>query len=574
MDFRIKKRLLGLCLGGFVLTNIPLSATVTVKIVRAPIANTEQEKNKQNNNRFNKQIQLKQSIIKAKTDISNKQSFGKNNSSDILPQQGGLPEFVPTGNFQTVKGEGEGAGDAPIIEQRGGMPEFNITGYASICPVFANPSISYYDGSKTPDIIGSNISTKSDSKTKFDQAGLGFDFEGGLNVDANLMLANDVKAGGCIEIQAVKDDFALDKGYVYFDCTKFGKVFLGNTKGPDSTFDVGGQSLIGGGAGINGTILSNFDYATAVFVPRAIVGNSNKASKIFVSTRDFYGLRLGIGFTPDTKLHGHVVRDRTNGDSSNGNNPGCFTKGKDGKEKPNGRYNFSIGLRYEKEIAPDFTIRCSAVFVTESTQKLKTLMIEGKKIDANSKGEIFVDPEYKVVDEKQVIDEDKSSKPQTKEIQLNNAKSFMCSLGLTFKQVTISGGYLYCGKSRLPNDTEYKTTGDKSVIFPQFMCGKQGNAGRAWNIGARWDWKKWAIAGVYWNTSRQITKDEKTKGHIFTGTVDYLFKPGFKLFFEVDYLNTTSSPSACVMYNLISEKKVAISKQSGFAILAGCTIQF
>lgn len=535
----MNKRLLALCLGGFVFTSTPVSAGVIVKIARTPTTTIKQK---------------------------------NGNKTEQLPQQGGLPDFDPAGNWQSIKGEGEGAGDAPIIAERGGMPTLDFNGYASFFPVMGCSSITYYDGSNKPDVFAETLDLKSDSKTKFDKSGLGLDFEAGLNAVANVNLSKNLKAGASLELQVVKDDFEVDKAYLYLDYSKFAKILLGNTKGPDSTFDVGGQSLIGGAGGINGSILSNIDYATGVFIPRAVVGNSNKASKIFISTREFGGFKFGISFTPDTSLHGHNVRDKNNGDSSNGNNAGCFRKGKDENERPSGTSNLALGVRYEKNITPDLTVRASAAFVTESTRKFKTTVFEVKKLDANKDGKFFDNPVYADSE----INEEASSeyKPGSKEIELNNAKSFQCSVGVTYKNLTIAGGYLNSGKSRLPKESAYKSDAGKTVLIPAFMCDEHGNAGRAWNMGARYDWNKWAFACVYHNTTRQITKNEHTKGHIFSFTVDYLYKPGFKIFAGVDYVNSTSSPYACTLYNLNVKSKNAISKQSGFLFLAGFTIQF
>ena len=481
-----------------------------------------------------------------------------------MPQQGGLPDFSVTENFQTIKGEAEGAGDTPVIEERGGMPEFDISGYASFYPIIASPSISYHNGAGRdtlvagkPKFLADTIALKSTSKTKMDDDGLGFVAgEAGLNFEAKGTFNNGVKYGGNIEVQVVKSDIDIDKMYLSLEHKNVGQLFMGNLKGPDSTFDVGGQSSVGGCLGINGAIFSNLDYATAVITPRAMIGNSNKATKIAYYTPKFAGFQLGIGFTPDTKHHGHDVRNHKNEDSSNGNNPGLYRKSDDDKERPSGRDNFAIGLRFENEVASDLTLKAAVAFVTEKTQKLNTSVYDGTAIEADEK------------------DNKQAKSPETKEIELNNAKSYQFSLGVTYKNFTIAGGYFNSGKSRLPTEAMYKSSEDKNVIIPGFMCDKDGTAGSGWNIGIRIDWNKLALATVYHRTQRNVTKNDKAIGNVFTITADYLIKPSFKVFAEFDYVTSKSCNYACNLNNINMKSKSAIAEQSGTILAMGTTVQF
>lgn len=526
-----KRFLITLLLGAFMFMTAQSFARVT-------------QENKQLNNKAIDSSKVKEKWKKRKR-VAEK--FIKDLKQKKMPQQGGMPDFVEAEGFQSIKGEGEGAGDKPIIEERGGMPEFDITGYASFYPLYANPTLTYYDGSDQLSYI--QPSMKSSAKTKMDREGLGFFAgEAGVNFSAKGKLHNDWQYGANIEVQAVKSDIDIDKMYLTLESPRFGKVFLGNQKGPDSIYNVGGQSLIGGCHGIDGAILSNLDYATGVPTARAFVGNGNKPTKIVYYTPEFHGVQLGVGFTPDTKHHGHDVRDHKSGDSSNGNNPGMFRKGKDDKERPSGRNNFSIGLRYENKVTNDLTLKGAIVFVTESTQKVKTSVYTGE------------------------IKED--TKSNMSEIDLNDAKSWQFSLSATYKNVTIAGGFFDSGKSRLPKKSAYKSASKEIITIPAFMCNEDGTAGRAWNIGARIDWKKWAFAGVYHNTSRNITKNDKTRGHVLTLTADYLLKPGFKIFTEFDYMTSKSCAYACNLYNINIDEKNAVMHQKGWLITGGITIQF
>ena len=109
------------------------------------------------------------------------------------------------------------------------------------------------------------------------------------------------------------------------------------------------------------------------------------------------------------------------------------------------------------------------------------------------------------------------------------------------------------------------------------MCDKDGDAGYAWNIGAKLKiTDKFALTGVYHNTSRKITKTEKARAQVFTIAADYEINKNFALFGEIDVLNSKSSPYACTLYNLNQKEKAknALMITNSLLFSAGMKISF
>ena len=106
------------------------------------------------------------------------------------------------------------------------------------------------------------------------------------------------------------------------------------------------------------------------------------------------------------------------------------------------------------------------------------------------------------------------------------------------------------------------------------MSNSEGTAGQSFNAGVRYDWKKWAFAIVGHRASRKVTKDQKAISHILSFTVDWLVRPGLKVFTEIDYIKSKSCPYACSLYNLNHKAKDAVMDQSGTMFTIGAKILF
>ena len=435
--------------------------------------------------------------------------------------------------------------------------KFKISGYATFCGAGVANNNVYYDGSNAPESIkitqGVNEKSiiKSDAQTKVDKDGV--DLIAGeaaikFNADGE---TDNFKYGALLEIQAEKEDIDIDKAIGYVQNDQAGKFRFGNFKGTDNDFVFSGQKLLLANFGIDGIITSQLDYATGCLNPRAPIGFANKATKFDYCSPDLAGFKFGFSYTPDAKHVGHDKRDRTIGSKSAGNNK-IYAKGNGEEEAPCGRHNIALGIQYGKDFGNGWKVRSGFVFITERTQDITTNCYSGE-INSNTK-------------------------PEPKKIKLNNAQSWIASLEVTYNNLTIAGGYYNSGKSRLPRAEEYtKDEGQTTVIIPAFMCDKDGDAGYAWNIGAKLKiTDKFALTGVYHSTSRKITKTEKATAKVFTMAVDYDINDNFALFGEMDILNSQSSPYACTIYNLNHKEdaKDALLSTHSLIVSAGMTISF
>ncbi|MBR1944229.1 MAG: porin [Alphaproteobacteria bacterium] len=428
-----------------------------------------------------------------------------------------------------------------------GAIKLKVSGYATFGGAAAFSNNEYYDGTNACSSI--KTEQKSTSQTKEDKDGLDLvNGEAAVKFKADGKLDNGFDYGALIEIQAEKGDIDIDKAFLTLNQEKFGTLKGGNFKGVDNDYFFSGQQLLEANFGIDGIITSQLNYATGCINPRGPIAFSNKSTKIAYYTPSFGGLQLGVSYTPDTKHFGHDKRDRTIGTKSTGNNT-IFQKGDDDKEKPCGINNVAVGIKYDNDFGNGFKLKTGVVFITENTRDITTTCYTG---DITSE-----------------------SKSTQETIKLNNAKSWMASLCLTFNKLSIAGGYYNSGKSRLPMTDEYTTKDGKSRIFPAFMIDKDGDAGHAWNVGIKYEFTdKFSMVGVYHNASRNITKGKTANAQVFTIGADYNINKYFKIFGEIDILNSQSLPYSCSMYNLNRKEKDAIIKTKSTLFSAGMTVSF
>lgn len=424
--------------------------------------------------------------------------------------------------------------------------KFKVSGYATFCGAAAFSDRDYYDGEKPCNSI--KINQKSNSQTKTDKDGLDLIMgEAEVDFKAEGKFDNGLEYNALIALQAEKSDIDIDKAFLAIKHDKVGKLQGGNFKGPDDAYVFSGQQLLEANYGIDGIITSQLDYATGCINPRGPIGFSNKSTKIAYYTPSFSGIQLGVSYTPDTKHFGHNERDRNVGTKSTGNNT-IFQKGDDDKEKPCGLNNVALGIKYDNDFGNGFKIKAGFVFVTEKTRDITTACYIG---DITSE-----------------------SKSTQEKIKLNNAKSWMASLCLTYNKLSIAGGYYNSGKSRLPRAEEYDKDG-QSRLFPAFMIDKDGDAGHAWNVGLKYEFTdKFSMVGVYHNTSRKINKDQTATAQVFTIGADYKINKYFSIFGEIDILNSESSSYACSLYNLNRKDKDALIKTKSTLFSAGMTVSF
>lgn len=414
-------------------------------------------------------------------------------------------------------------------------PVFTISGNAAFSANFSGPDMTYYKGKDSPSM------DKASKDSSMPRAAAG---EAEIIFGAKGKLDNGVIYGAKLSLDAHKNDTGIDKAYLFFERDNFGTVELGNLKGPEAKMLCGGQQLLGGTTGLDGIVSHDINFVTGLISPLNMYGYSSKATKFVYYTPRMYTLQLGFSLTPDTKHSGHDDKDWTTGKSSNGNDNGIYNQARNENQKPSGRNNIGIGLSHEYMFNDDWSWKIAVMGVFENTQPIKIIY-------ANDSGQTN----------------------SSKEIKLRNVCSFQKTVSVKYKKFTVGVGYLNNGKGRMPKKEVYQNQPD-DFIPGGFLTTKDGNAGQAWNIGAKYEYNKWTFSTVYHNISRKVTKSEKVKGDVISFAVDYLVCSGLKIFGELDYIKAKSSDTACKMYNLTHEKKDAIKKQNSAVFCVGAKITF
>lgn len=412
-------------------------------------------------------------------------------------------------------------------EDSANKPQLIISGSAEVHANFTSPDHTYYE--RNP--VGYKKTNKDSSMTRIcaGEANIAFEAKGALD--------NGLKYAAIIDIDTMKDDTGVDKMYVKFSRAGFGTLEMGNVKGPDAKFIYDGQRLLGGTCGVDGTVVHDIDYAPGVVSPVYMIGYTNKATKVAYYSPKIWGFQFATAITPDTKQHGHNDKDWHAGSASNGNDNGMFLKG-DGKQKPSGRNNIVFALSHSHEFENGLTTRLSGVYLFEDT----------KALDVNS-GRI-----------------------SGSDIKLRNARSYHLSATVGYKQLQIGAGFINNGKSRTPKNASELTN------IGNFLSTEKSNAGRAWNIGAKYILDDhWAFSTVFHKTQRRVDEGQKTKGNMLTFAVEYKVCDGLMLFTEFDHISTRSTETACNRYNMIfsdDKDKNAIKKQKCQLLAIGAKVSF
>lgn len=412
-------------------------------------------------------------------------------------------------------------GAQAVVDIKNVLEKLHIFGEATVAADFSKTDGKYF--------------SKPETKNEKDSDEPRFSADGKLAFAAEEKMECGTSFGLNVGIKAARKKVDADKMFVSLKDDRFGTVNFGTLKGPDEEILSDGQGLLGGVGGIDGNVEDNIDLATGTISPIGIVGNSGKATKLAYYTPEFAGFQLSFAFTPDTKLEGTASKSSKTGSSGNGNDEGLFVA-KDGADKPSAKNNMVFGLSKNFAFNEDWQMKLAGAFLMEDTKDLTTK-----------------------VGDKDVL------------LQLKDARSFRLSGSLSYKQVSLAAGYLNNGKSRLPKSSEYTKYGLEN--FEGFLVNKDGDAGQAWNVGMKYSLGKSDIAVVYHNLTRDVTKNEKTKGDVVSLTVDYALHPGFIIFGEFNYISMTSSDFACKAFNKVGED-AAVKSQDASVFVVGAKVNF
>ena len=455
-------------------------------------------------------------------------------------------------------------------EDSADKPQLTISGEASIHANIGDPDYTYFDKNPTE-------AEKRSKDTGMSRVAIG---DHSLVFKGSGKLQNGVKYAVIFDLEAMDGNVEADKMYIQFSHDRWGTLQIGDVKGPEKKCVYSGQQLLGGTCGLDGTLPSEFDFATGVISPLYNVGNTSKATKIAYYSPRVCGFQLGIALTPDTKLHGQTNKDRHAGSASTGNDNGLFTKA-GGSQKPSGRNNIALALTHVHEFQNGITTKLSAVYVTESTKRVKT----------SSYGYVDVS----TADESKITGNGVVENEYTKEVKLHNASAFLLSATIDYKKWSIGVGYVDNGKSRTPKNEEELV--NKKVVGPgegvdagveagttryyyvgNFLGTGKSNAGKAWNIGAQYRFNdKLTFSGVFHHMKRKVHTNNHTKGNAITIAADYKICDGLMVFAEFNHISTKSCDLACYMYNSCfkdTKERNAIKKQNAQLFVVGAKVSF
>jgi hypothetical protein len=433
------------------------------------------------------------------------------------------------------KGDSKGGNDESAV------PVLKISGRLGVIYSFSNPNYTYYGGDeegrgksqkKLPkDSGGGRIAT--------DSAEIGFTASG--------RLVNKWKYEAKFSMDAYKESIAIDKAYVTLERDNVGSFSAGNSKGPEATMLCGGQELFGGAGGFDGAASSDVDLAPGVLRMMNLVGYSSKATKLIYFTPVMEGFQFGMSYTPDTRHHGK--RGRTEGTArSNGNDGGVYAGTTDG---PYGEHNVGFGVSQEFKIVKDVSTKIAVVYVHEGTKDLGTSScydVNGVKIDG----------------------------ADLDSVKLNNVNGIHATATFTVKNLSVGFGCLSNGTSRMPSKDMYRGSGRETCSIGKFISDANGDAGTAWNVGAKYRITSKLVAStVYHNTTRKVTRIEKAKSHMGSVALDYVVCSGLKFFAEANYLRTKAGKRACLISSTVDSTKAGnIYEQDSWVFILGSKITF
>lgn len=292
--------------------------------------------------------------------------------------------------------------------------------------------------------------------------------------------------------------------------------------------------LLGGMGGFSAPLDRVFNYASGAMTSYRMVGETKYAVKATVLTPSFYGLRLALGYTPNTAQlgDGGLNTSHAAGIKSPGNNNGVYPKS---DKVPFGVHNIVVGLGYNRE-AGDWNFK------------------------ANATG---------IFDRSYIVNSSATTYTRTK---VRNTKAYQLGAILGYKQFQVGGGWMDNGKSRLP-------TG--SLVVDSINLGDtyQGDAGKAWNVGANYTFGIYQLAFAHQRTVRKTNLINRVSNDTTTATFDVSPLTGLKLFVEGNYIRSRTNDSQTAIYQAANDKYAAaktyaIGNNSGLVGLTGVKVSF
>ncbi|MHA1558507.1 MAG: porin [Alphaproteobacteria bacterium] len=330
----------------------------------------------------------------------------------------------------------------------------------------------------------------------------------------------------------------VNKNYVEFS-GNFGVVQAGNLKGPEDTMPFSGTKLAGGAAGIDGGLDNVYNFSSGVIGGVNFIGETGKSTKLVFYSPEALGFQLGVALTPNTSHMGKSGRNnaRSAGNADIGNQTAIYP---DKVNAPFGRHNVVVGITYKRNVGK-WSYKLAAVGVAEKTRFVPRSYGQGR-------------------------------------VSVHNARSYQLSACMGYDKWKVAAGWIDNGKSRLPHtavDINRATAANRTYLGDTY----KGDAGRAWNIGAKYVLGAYEFAAIYHRTDRKTDDKNKATSDVITASIDFNALQGLKFFGEVDFIRTRTNAGAKeiqqrYMSDIDAKGNKAIDNNQGAVLVLGTKMNF
>jgi hypothetical protein len=300
-------------------------------------------------------------------------------------------------------------------------------------------------------------------------------------------------------------DSTFDQNYIEF--RKNGWVGqIGNNVGPADTMIFDAGKIIGGTGGFDGAYNNVYNMSAGVMRGNDNVGDTGNATKIVVYTPEAMGFRVGLSYTPNTKHRGDEGLDTRSNRGGYNRIPGNRGLYPNNGVQPFDLRNIELGITYKKEMGK-WSMTLSAAGIT------------AKSYFFDSNGPIGAAQGRRPV---------------------QNTKAYQLGGILGYGDWRFGAGYLDNGKSHLPRTPNFMVVNNNVSLDSMY----NGNAGKAWNVGAGYTMGAYQFAASYQGTTRDTGNIMKAKSDFYSATVDVTPLQGLKVYTEIDYIQSRTNTAA------------------------------
>lgn len=350
-----------------------------------------------------------------------------------------------------------------------------------------------------------------------------------------------------IQFQAFANSHpTVKQNYVEFG-TKFGIIQFGNVVGPEDSMIRDGGAIAGGTGGFDGGYNKVFNLSALTMRGNDNIGDTGESTKIVYYSPQFYNIRIGIAYTPDTT---HLGDEAMNGNSTKGNHhaPGqrtFFPKTSNGGVNVIGQNNWAFGVMYDKMFG-NFGVNVNGAYVMDRSYLASTNKTLAR-------------------------------------LKVRNTSAYQLGMVLGYRLesgnlIQLGGGYLNNNRSRLMKTQLGNNAANYGFVRKGDGNLSAGNSGKAWNVAAGITMGAYKFTTGFQETSRKTDAKDKTRNQMVFVTADVVPVQGLKFYTEVDYIHSRSNANAVKLCKLNvgknSLKDAPNKRNQGVVATVGTKISF